>query len=86
MRREIESQKCKCNNVVKNYRKGRDCNYHVGMKNALSSSDYLRTKICNTSTCGMCVKDKDLLVYYNNYAKYKSSLVTNNCLKRDTSV
>jgi hypothetical protein len=74
----VNNLKCECN-IVKNYVKGRSNLMSSKKGVASSSSDYIKSKICNTTTCNNCENRDNLLTFYNNYAKYKGSLITNDC-------
>ena len=49
------------------------------MGKALSSSEYMKNKICETLSCNDCSKSEGILKYYGGYEEYKKSLVVNNC-------
>ena len=69
-----------CNKVV-SYKKGKSCDSTISMGKALSSSEYMKNKICKSITCGDCLNKDELKNYYNSYEEYKKSLVVNNCFE-----
>ena len=74
-----------CNKTV-SYKRGKSCDSKISMGKALSSSEYMKNKICKSITCGDCLNKDELKKYYNSYEEYKKSLVVNNCFEVESDV